>query len=69
MDALLSEISKKRKDLSDPLLNAHGNKYMRKSDLEKARVEEERKKRDEEDRKKREEQLAKDKDKVSWSHA
>jgi pre-mRNA-splicing factor 18 len=64
MDALLSEINNKRKDLQDPVGSSRANKYMRKGDIEKAREEEERKQRAEEERKKREAREAKEKEKV-----
>ncbi|KAJ9118951.1 hypothetical protein QFC24_005917 [Naganishia onofrii] len=63
MDALLSEINNKRKDLQDPVGSSRANKYMRKGDIEKAREEEERKQRAEEERKKREAREAKEKEK------
>lgn len=62
MDDLLSEISKKRKDLADPIGSNHAQKYMRKADLERAREEEERRQKELEEAKKRE---AKQKEKVS----
>lgn len=65
MNALLSEINNKRKDLQDPVGSSRANKYMRKGDIEKAREEEERKKKAEEERKKREAREAKEKERVS----
>ncbi|KAJ9097668.1 hypothetical protein QFC21_004705 [Naganishia friedmannii] len=62
MDALLSEITNKRKDLQDPVGSSRANKYMRKGDIERAREEEERKQRAEEEKKKREARDAKDKE-------
>ncbi|KAJ9123929.1 hypothetical protein QFC22_000720 [Naganishia vaughanmartiniae] len=55
MDALLSEINNKRKDLQDPVVGSdRPNKYMRKGEIERAKEQDERKRRAEEDRKKRE---------------
>ena len=64
MDILLSEISNKRKDLTEPAGSSRPQKYMRKADIERAKEEEARKKREEAEQKKREEALAKDKEKV-----
>jgi pre-mRNA-splicing factor 18 len=64
MDILLSEISNKRKDLTDPAGSSRPQKYMRKADIERAKEEEARKQREAEERKNREEALARDKEKV-----
>ena len=67
MDILLSEISNKRKDLTDAAGSSRPQKYMRKADIERAKEEEARKKRKEAEQKKREEALAKEKEKVrAW---
>lgn len=65
MNALLSEINNKRKDLQDPVGSSRANKYMRKGDIERAREEEERKMKAEEERKKREAREAKERERVS----
>lgn len=70
MDLLLSEISNKRKDLSSTPTQQQGNgtsKYMRRGDLERAKLEEERRKKEEDDKRKREEREKKEKEKVSPS--
>lgn len=58
MNDILAEINLKRKTLSDPVI-AGPSKYLKKSDLEKARAEEERLRREEADRPAREAREAK----------
>jgi pre-mRNA-splicing factor 18 len=69
MNALLSEINNKRKDLQDPVGSSRATKYMRKGDIERAREEEERKVKAEEERKKREVREARDKERVRSGHS
>lgn len=64
MDALLSEINNKRKDLRDPVISAHGNKYIRRADLDRAREEEAKRQADEEASKKRQEREKREKEKL-----
>lgn len=59
MDALLAEISAKRKALEVPEGDADAKKYMRRADIERMREEEERRKKEEE-RKEKEAKKAQD---------
>ncbi len=67
MDAILSEISHKRKEISTPPSGSsspHASKYLRKGDLDRAREEDARRKREEEERLKSKEKAARDNEKV-----
>ena len=66
MDAILSEVSHKRKQLASPVDDGQpgASKYMRKGELERAREEREARERQEEERRRKAERELKDKEKV-----